>query len=965
MSYLSKVAKTCSLLTVKTSVDIDVNDSERFWIVRSGCVDIFFVQKDHGEEDIPRKHIFRARNGDVIFGLPVTLNKNGALIAVGTPGTKVLKCEISDAIELAKNEKHLNILTLMLDRWFAKLLSGMKFPSAAVSDYTEITYDKEISLPEKSLIRASKKQLVWVCPQDGNLMINSRDDYSAIRKNAFFPLTASIYAMAKEECKIQTYSTQQLINKYLFKNALQGFYVLLVDYFLQDFKQQTKEDLERLKQKKVKNRLDFLRALSHLKNILMYRRKENLFVADKTDPLYAACSIIARKQDINIVDKQTYKKNAAMDSVEDFARLSNFPIRRVKLTQGWSKKDNGLLVGFTKDKRTVALLQLSSSQYEMYDPMTGIAQVVSKDIEKTLEDYAYMFYLPFEGQSISSLDLLKFGFKGRAKDFLLIGLIGAGGGLLSLLTPLMTQVIFDSVIPGGASWRLVQIAVLLVAAIVSIGVFDFVRNIGLLRFDGKFGSASQAAIWNRILNLPVNFFRKFTAGDLAIRSMGIDTIRQQLSGSYVQVIMGVIFSSFNFLLLFYYDWRMALLAVGISIVFLMVLLCANFILYRYNKVIQTIHGDLSGMLYQFIAGIVKLRISNTEERAFTLWANLFAKQQKIVLKAKTINNFLDAMYGIFPILALLAIFMWFASHGLTTLTTGQFLAFNAAFINFQMAMIQIGLILPVMARILPLYKRSMPLLQALPELTSERHLPGKLSGKIKVDRVNFRYNEDSPLVIKDVSLRVESEEFVAIVGESGSGKSTLFRLLLGFEQPEAGSVYYDNLNLDTLNLQEVRRQIGVVLQNSKLMAGTVYDNISGTSNITQEEAYEIAELSGLKEDIEQMPMKMHTYIGVDGSSLSGGQRQRLIIARALAKKPKILLFDEATSALDNKTQAIVSKTLEDLNVTRIVIAHRLSTIINADRIYVLRDGAIIQEGTYKQLMQQEGFFKVLAERQLA
>jgi ATP-binding cassette subfamily C protein len=265
----------------------------------------------------------------------------------------------------------------------------------------------------------------------------------------------------------------------------------------------------------------------------------------------------------------------------------------------------------------------------------------------------------------------------------------------------------------------------------------------------------------------------------------------------------------------------------------------------------------------------------------------------------------------------------------------------------------------------PTYERAKPILETLPEVDEMKADPGELTGELEVSHVSFRYREDGPIVLKDVSVQVKPGEFVALVGPSGSGKSTLFRLLLGFEKLEAGAVYYNGRDLVGLDIREVRRQIGVVLQNGKLMAGDIFTNIIGSSLLTLEDARQAARMAGLEDDLKAMPMGLHTVISEGGGTLSGGQRQRLLIARALVHRPRILFFDEATSALDNRTQAIVSESLDNLQATRIVIAHRLSTIMNADRIYVLQDGRVVQQGTYDELIQAEGVFADLAKRQMA
>jgi ATP-binding cassette subfamily C protein len=297
------------------------------------------------------------------------------------------------------------------------------------------------------------------------------------------------------------------------------------------------------------------------------------------------------------------------------------------------------------------------------------------------------------------------------------------------------------------------------------------------------------------------------------------------------------------------------------------------------------------------------------------------------------------------------------------LSTGDFLSFNAAYTNFQNAFIQLSLILPSLMKVKLLFNRAQPIFEAIPEATTQSQNPGELVGDIEVNHVNFSYQKEGPQILKDISMKINPGEFTAVVGGSGSGKSTLLRLLLGFETPASGTIFYGGQDLAALDIQAVRRQIGVVLQNGKLMTGDIFKNIVGSSHLTLEDAWEAARLAGIDQDIEAMPMKMHTYLTVGGGSLSGGQTQRLLIARAIVHKPSMLFFDEATSALDNRSQAVVSQSLEKLNTTRIVVAHRLSTIVNADRIYVMDRGRIVQTGAYADLIRQQGLFAELAKRQ--
>jgi ATP-binding cassette subfamily C protein len=387
---------------------------------------------------------------------------------------------------------------------------------------------------------------------------------------------------------------------------------------------------------------------------------------------------------------------------------------------------------------------------------------------------------------------------------------------------------------------------------------------------------------------------------------------------------------------------------------------------RYGRILGDIEGRISGLVLQLVTGIAKFRVAGAEARAFAVWAENFAQEKALAFSAGQVSNSLTVFSAIFPLLSSITIFaglIYFQQGG--GLSTGSFLAFNAAFGQFLAAALGLTTTVLSILAIVPIYERAKPILQAQPEVDEAKADPGLLSGDIEVSHLSFRYQPDTPLILDDVSLRIKPGEFVAFVGPSGTGKSTLFRLLLGFEKPEAGSIYFDGKDLAGLDVQAIRKQMGTVLQNGQLMPGDIFSNIVGSAPLTLDDAWEAASVAGLAEDLRQMPMGMHTVIGEGATTFSGGQRQRLMIARAIVNKPRILLFDEATSALDNRTQELVSQSLAGMQATRIVIAHRLSTIINADRIFVLINGKIVQSGTYAELMGQLGPFVELARRQLA
>jgi ATP-binding cassette subfamily C protein len=651
--------------------------------------------------------------------------------------------------------------------------------------------------------------------------------------------------------------------------------------------------------------------------------------------------------------------------VASIARASRVRLRRVLLKGDWWRQDNGPLLAFTQDQHPVALLPNSPTGYDLADPVAAVRTPVTAAIAAGLAPFAHTFYRPFPAQALRVLDLARFGLASWGKDLRRVLLLSLIGALLALLPPIATGMVVETIIPGGERGQLLLVLLGLAVAAIAAALFEITRNIAILRVESRADAAFEAGLWDRLLGLPVSFFRRFPAGDLAGRALGIAAIRQLLTGATVTSLLGGVFSLCSLGLLFVYDLRLAGLALLLLLALLGVTALAGYGQLRFQRPMYQVRGKVAGLVLQLITGIARLRVAGAEERALALWATQFSAQRRLAFRARSVANMLAVFQSTVPLLSAAAIFALAAARLRVGLSVGAFLAFNAAFGQALAGALALSTALNSVLRAVPLYERLRPILEAPPEVDPSRPDPGELTGAIEVSHVSFRYQPDGPLNLDDVSLLARPGEFVAVVGPSGSGKSTLFRLLLGFEAPRAGSIYFDSRDLAGLDLQAVRRQMGVVLQTSKVIAGAILTNIIGGKLLTLEDAWEAARLSGLEDDIKQMPMGMHTVIPEGGNTLSGGQRQRLLIARAVASRPRILLFDEATSALDNKTQAVVSQSLEQLKATRVVIAHRLSTVRHADRIYVMQAGRVVQQGSYEELAGQPGLFADLVKRQLA
>ncbi|MBW4055847.1 MAG: NHLP bacteriocin export ABC transporter permease/ATPase subunit [Proteobacteria bacterium] len=724
---------------------------------------------------------------------------------------------------------------------------------------------------------------------------------------------------------------------------------------------------ERMTRKMVSDQMEMSGSIRGLAELLI--SEEQVIHRDADDPLLDVCRKVALPLGITIVAPPALlQKKMSKDPLADIVRASRIRMRRVALQGEWWKTDNGPLIAFKNNGASpVALLQKSATTYQLYDPYDAEnLPIVTREIAESLEPFASILYRTLPGRALNAKDLFTFALKGRGGDLAVVIITGLAGGLLGMITPIATGIIFDTIIPGAQLNQLLMLSLALLIGAISATIFEFTRSIALLRIEGRMDQHVQAAVWDRLLELPVPFFRQYSSGDLADRAMGINAIRQTISGTTISAILSGIFSTFNFVLLFWYSTNLAFAAVALTLVAITFLVLTSCFQLKYQKPLADLGGKLSGFVLECITGVTKFRVSGSEGRVFARWAGKFAEQRKIANKSRNINNISATFFSFFPILSTMTIFImivWLSKK--TPMSTGSFLAFNAAFGSFLQAVLGVATSVIATISILPHYQRCKPILETLPETDDAKAYPGVLTGAIEVNHLTFRYAADSPYILNDVSFQVKPGEFVAMVGSSGSGKSTLLRLLLGFEKAETGGIFYDAQDISTLDIRSVRQQLGVVLQNGQLMSGDIFTNIVGSSLMTIDDAWEAVRMAGFEEDIKAMPMGLHTVISQGGGTLSGGQRQRLMIARALVTKPRILFFDEATSALDNKTQAIVNSSLEKLQTTRIVIAHRLSTIVKADRIYVLDQGKIVQAGTYNELMEEEGLFAELCKRQIA
>ena len=651
------------------------------------------------------------------------------------------------------------------------------------------------------------------------------------------------------------------------------------------------------------------------------------------------------------------------EQLEFLMRPSGIMRRTVILEKGWYKDAVGAMLGTrTDDGSVVALIPTGLSGYSFLDSSTGKRVKVSRKNEELISGEAICFYKPLPLKKLGMPDLARYivGTLSIA-DLVLIALATLSVTLVGMLGPKLNNLLFSTVVESGSMRLLGAVAVFFVAVSLSALLLSAVKSLLMARINTKLSLSVQAATMMRVLSLPAGFFKNYSAGELSSRSQQISTLCSALVNAVLSTGLTSVFSLAYISQVFRYAPALVAPALSVTLATVVFSLLSALLQMRIAKRQMELSVKGNGLSYALISGVQKIKLAGSEKRAFAKWADQYAQAARFSYDPPV---FLKINRVISTAISLVGTIVMYYLAVQSKVSVAEYYAFNSAYGIVSGAFMSLSGVALTIAQIKPVYEMVKPILEAVPEVSVGKKVVTRLSGSIELNNVSFRYSESMPLVVDNLSLKIRPGQYVAIVGKTGCGKSTLMRLMLGFEAPQKGAVYYDGKDLAQMDLKSLRRNIGVVIQNGKLFQGDIYSNITISAPwLTMDDAWHAAELAGIAEDIRHMPMGMHTLISEGSGGVSGGQRQRLMIARAIAPKPKILMFDEATSALDNLTQKTVSESLDSLKCTRIVIAHRLSTIRQCDRIVVLDKGKIIEDGTYDQLMEKNGFFAELVARQ--
>ena len=657
---------------------------------------------------------------------------------------------------------------------------------------------------------------------------------------------------------------------------------------------------------------------------------------------------------------------ASMTEVEDILefllRPSGVMRRKVTLTGDWYTNGIGALLAQNAAGDMIALIPDGLSGYRFIDYETGKTVKVTEKNKDQIQPEAMCFYKPLPLKAIGIKDLIIYIVGTLSKfDFILMALATLAVSLLGMFMPQINNTLFADVIPSGNAALIIPLACMLIGVTLSTALATLIKTTLLSRITTKMNTAVSAAAFGRLMSLPVSFFKPYSSGELASRLTGVTTLCGMLVETFLTTGLNSLFSLIYVGQIFNYAPSLAipaLIIMALTLVFSFASVMAQMRIYRNS---MNANAKLSGLVYSLFSGVTKIKLSGAERRAFSQWAKgyqAYASANYAIPTSVHLLNVLPSLVG------MVGTIIFYFNAVTTRVAMADYMAFNTSYGMLSGAIGTLAGIAYSIARIKPTLELVAPILQTAPEVAENKRVVEKISGAIELNNVSFRYSADTPMIIDNLSLKIRPGQYVAIVGKTGCGKSTLMRLILGFETPQKGAVYFDGKDLTSLDLKSLRRKIGVVMQNGKLFQGDIYSNIAVSApGLTAEGAMKAAEAAGMAEDINNMPMGLHTIISEGGGGISGGQRQRLLIARAIAPNPKLLMFDEATSALDNLTQKQVSESLDKLKCTRIVIAHRLSTIRQCDRIIVLDKGHIVEDGTYDQLIAQNGFFAELVARQ--
>ena len=934
------------------------------WRVDSGAVDVFFVHANNGVVNAPYKHVLRATAGQLIFGVdPLDSSDDGQLEvwARGLPGFSLRATTLG---ELTEGDAETDVAA-QVDHWITGFTDSVAQDIMPVPRADAFVTHGRVPDLQPGKVVAARGGVVWLsglCSASYLGLVDAADEESD-----WLPLTLQgwLTVSGAQEGVVAT-SSRQLHDDGLLEEALCKFHRRLLDAERVNRLLAVVDEANLQMDRSTLRREHEEQARTELKRLFEQTRSDTAVPA-----LHEVLRAIGDYEGIDFRFPDTDPADSVGDPVVEIAFSSRVRARAVRLTsvKRWWFGDSSALLGFHNENGSpIALLPGRFGRYKLWDPATRKTTTVSRSKAGKLHKYAWMFIRPLPDRPVKAKDAWKLFANRTGIESIRYALGGLVAGLISFAPAAMVAVVVDWLVPARSDaflwWA---VAALTLLAVVGVLV-QLSQSTTLLHVEGRGAARLTAAVWDRLLRLKRDDLRGFKTGEVSQRAFVVQALRENLSGIVAGTVSSILFLLPILGLLFLYDPTLATTSLALGILGLIIVACFGLRQVKWQRRYHDAQQTLAGNMFQFVNGIEKLRATGAESSVFAFWVRGYLDKKQAEIKVERLNALTTAVTGSLPMFAAACLFGVVLLRPGGPIEVGAFLAVFAASMTFFSAITRLGGSVGVVASLVPAYQQIKPLFDPTIETrTSANATPiRRIQGEVRLDHVTFSYDEDGPPVVRDVSLHVRTGEFVAIVGESGSGKSSLLRLILGLEKPSTGAVYFDERNLAYLDDHALRRQIGVVMQNGSLQPGTILQNIVGiNSEATLEDAWSAARKASLADDIRSMEMGMHTPVGEHSGLFSGGQVQRILIAAALVRDPSVILLDEATNWLDNKSQAQVMRSIAEVAATRIVVAHRLSTIKNADRIYVLSRGQIVQTGTFEELAATAGMFRDLIARQVA
>ena len=970
-SLAALAARSGTTVPCAGNLPVRLDDPDSVWFIDRGAVNLFLVEFRDGVERAAPQHLLRCEAGNLLPGVAPDEGEGDdgtrlSVIAKGSPGTFLKRLPASllsevDAAELAEQtDTWLSAVTDTLSRFAGRL------PRATAVAEPGLTRNLT---PGTLSVRRS---VVWVTqpPPGASLYMGIVDPAERAergRPGAPIPLTRTSWLTLFGDATVSGRSTRTLAQEGALQSALHAFHAVVFALERHNRRLAAVDVANLERAQTASRRAAEAAARQRLFNIYDLPLDRDARVEDTA--LADALQIIGRREGIDFrIPARSGPSADTPVSLVDILDASGVRARRVTLRveDNWWRGDSNAMLAFRAESgQPVALLPGWFGRYREIDPVSKRTVRVGAERAGALGEEAWVFHRPLPAGGVKPADLLRVALRGSARDLARLTVAGLPAGLLKLVPALALGFVAHHVAADGNAGALYALAVTVAGFGLLGALLHLLQSAAMMRLEGRGASRVEAAFWDRLMRLPPSVLRRHPSGDVAMSGMTFQSLRDGLQGAVADSLLSCIFLLPVFGVIFFYDAALGAIALGFSLASLLItgILGLRQIAPQGRMISAT--RRVAGRLFQIVGGIAKLRVENAEGSAFAIWARDYREQKRADLDLGALEGHARALGAALPLLA--GGVLLFAVMALDrNLPVGDFLVAYTVFVTFASAVARLGESFGTIAATLPAFDQMRPLLAAVPEADIEGEPVEHLGGDLLFDRVSFRYDPDGPLILDDVTIRAHPGEFVAIAGESGAGKSTLFRLALGIDRPAAGAVYYDGRDLRRLSLKQVRRQIGAVPQSVRLHPMDLWDNlVSHHDQVTSEEVWTAVRTAEVEAQIKAMPMGLMTMVGASGAVLSGGESQRVTIARSVIGSPRIMLFDEATNWLDNESQAMVMRNLAALTSTRLVIAHRLSTLEQADRIYVLQAGRVVQSGSFRELMAVDGVFRELVKRQIA